>query len=101
MRQFLKMTAAPTTAMLALGFLAFASATTPAAAGEYCRKDVSSAMTSCGFDTMAQCEAMSSGRGGGCFRDPFLPEKNANAFAYAPKALHSKHVPHRAGTNAR
>ena len=98
MRQFLKMTAAPATAMLTLGFLGFASASTPAAAGEYCRKDVSSAITSCSFDTMAQCEAMSSGRGGGCFRDPFLPEQNA--FAYAPKPLHSRHVTHRARTHA-
>jgi hypothetical protein len=57
-------------------------------------------MTSCGFDTMAQCEAMSSGRGGGCFRDPFLPEKNVNALAYAPKPFHSTHVPHRARTHA-
>jgi hypothetical protein len=28
-------------------------------------------MLSCGFDTLAQCQAMSSGRGGDCLADPF------------------------------
>src|SRR6267142_2217355 len=39
---------------------------TPAAAkdDEYCRRDVISYMLSCGFDTLAQCQDMSSGRGG-------------------------------------
>jgi len=33
---------------------------------------------------MEQCQAMSSGRGGDCYLDPFLPDRNA--FAYAPRA---------------
>jgi uncharacterized protein DUF3551 len=88
MKQILKLAGAPATALLALTFVAFA-APTSAQAGEYCRKDVTSAVVSCSFDTLAQCQAMSSGRGGDCYRDPFLPERNA--FAYAPKAA-AKHV---------
>ena len=85
MKQFLRMSAAPATALFALAYVAFA---TPASAGEYCRKDVTSAVTSCSFDTMEQCQAMSSGRGGDCFRDPFLPA--SNALAYAPKTIRVK-----------
>jgi Protein of unknown function (DUF3551) len=87
MKQILKIAAAPA-GLLALSFLTFATPTT-AQAGEYCRKDVTSAVVSCSFDTLAQCQDMSSGRGGDCFRDPFLPDRNA--FAYAPKAA-AKHV---------
>jgi hypothetical protein len=88
MKQLLKLTAAPATGLFAL---ALASITTPAAAGpyEYCRTDVSSAMKSCSFTSMEQCQAMSSGRGGTCARDPFLPEASngnaSNAYAYQPK----------------
>jgi hypothetical protein len=88
MKQLLKMTAAPATALFALAFVTLTSAT-PAAAGEYCRQDVTSAMRSCSFDTLAQCQAMSSGRGGDCYRDPFLNNSNS-AYAYQPKQLHSK-----------
>jgi len=88
MKQILKLAGAPATALLALSFVTFA-APTSAQAGEYCRKDVTSAVVSCSFDTLAQCQDMSSGRGGDCYRDPFLPERNA--FAYAPKAT-AKHV---------
>ena len=41
-------------------------------------------MRSCGFDTMDQCVAMISGRGGSCDRNPFLAEASAS-YAYAPK----------------
>jgi hypothetical protein len=34
---------------------------------------------------MEQCQSMSSGRGGDCFRDPFLPA--SDAYAYAPKGV--------------
>jgi len=77
-------------ACVALSALAFVAFATPASAGEYCRKDVTSAVVSCSFDNMAQCQAMSSGRGGDCFRDPFLPE-TSKALAYAPKAKHLIH----------
>jgi hypothetical protein len=62
-------------------------AATPAAAKdyEYCRRDVSSYMLSCGFETLAQCQDMSSGRGGDCVRNPSLGGA-ADAFAYAPIA---------------
>jgi hypothetical protein len=38
---------------------------------------------------LAQCQAMSSGRGGDCYRDPFL-NNNSSAYAYQPKQLHSR-----------
>ena len=86
MKQLLKMTAAPATALFALAYVAMA---TPAAAAqyEYCRQDVSSAMRSCSFETMEQCQAMSSGRGGTCYRDPLL---TSSAYAYQPKHPLSK-----------
>jgi hypothetical protein len=46
-------------------------------------------MRSCGFETMEQCQAMSSGRGGSCYRDPFLTD-TSSAYAYQPKHLRSK-----------
>ena len=82
MKTFLKLTSAPAVALGAWAFVAFA---TPAQAGEFCRKDVTSAVVSCGFQTLAQCQDMSAGRGGDCFRDPFLPA--SNAYAYAPKGV--------------
>ena len=85
MKQLLKLAAAPAAGLLAL---ALTGITTPAAAAkyEYCRTDVTSAMRSCGFETLEQCQAMSSGRGGTCARDPFLPEASASdAYAWQPK----------------
>jgi hypothetical protein len=96
MKQFLKLSAAPITALCALAFVTVA---TPASAGDYCRKDVTSAVVSCGFDTLAQCQDMSSGRGGDCYRDPFLTDTRS-ALAYAPKAIHSKARVHHAKTRA-
>jgi hypothetical protein len=94
MKQLLKTGIAPITALCALAFVTMA---TPASAGEYCRKDVTSAVVSCAFDTLAQCQDMSSGRGGDCYRDPFLTD-NRNALAYAPKAIHSNGRVHRSKT---
>jgi hypothetical protein len=81
MKQLLKITAAPATALFALALAAMA---TPAAAAEYCRQDITSGMRSCSFTTLEQCQAMSSGRGGDCYRDPFLTN-SSNALAYQPK----------------
>jgi hypothetical protein len=68
----------------AVACITFFGAAGPAAAYEYCRRD-SSYMLSCGFDTLAQCQVMSSGRGGDCLRNPSLGDA-ANAYAYAPIA---------------
>ena len=68
MNRFLKLAAAPATALFALTFVTLTTST-PAQASEYCRRDVTSAVVSCYFDTMEQCKAMSFGRGD-CFRDP-------------------------------
>jgi len=88
MKQLLRMSGAPVTALFALAFVGMA---TPAAAAkyEYCRQDFRSGMRSCGFETMEQCQAMSSGRGGSCYRDPFLTD-TSQCYAYQPKHLRSK-----------
>jgi hypothetical protein len=82
MKQVLKLTTTSATALLALAYVSMA---TPAAAAkyEYCRQDVSSGMRSCSFETMEQCQTMSAGRGGGCYRDPTLTD--TSAYAYQPK----------------
>ena len=81
MNKLLSLTAA------AIGCAAVFGTATPAAAKdyEYCRRDISSYMLSCGFETLAQCQDMSSGRGGDCIRNPSLGGA-ANAYAYAPIA---------------
>jgi len=96
MKQLLRMSGAPVTALFALAFVGMA---TPAAAAkyEYCRQDSVSGMRSCGFETMEQCQAMSSGRGGSCYRDPFLTD-TSSAYAYQPKHLHPKNAIRRAKT---
>ena len=73
------------TSVAALGALTFVATATPASAHmyEYCRRDVIGYTVSCGFDTLAQCQAMSSGRGGDCLRDPSLSDI-ASTYAYAP-----------------
>jgi Protein of unknown function (DUF3551) len=83
MKQLLEMAAGPAAAFAALAFVAM---TTPAAAapGEFCRQDITSGMRSCSFSTLEQCHAMSSGRGGDCYRDPFLASAR-NAYAYQAK----------------
>jgi hypothetical protein len=88
MRSYLKL-GAPT-ALAVAAFLG-AMGTGSATAAEFCRKDVTGHMTSCGFSTMQQCKDASAGIGGDCFRDPWLGNsQNAgnpgSAFAYAPKA---------------
>jgi hypothetical protein len=105
MKEFLKAVTAPAAALvvaIALGGLIAPEAS----AGEFCRRDVSGHMTGCGYDSMDQCQAASSGLGGDCFRDPSLGDsKNAgniknvgdsrNAYAYHPKSSRSKNSPHR------
>jgi hypothetical protein len=87
-KQFLKAATAPAAALLAA--IAFAAMIAPdASAAEFCRTDVSGHMTSCGFDTMAQCQASSAGIGGDCFRDPSLSDSK-NAYGYHPKPPRSR-----------
>jgi hypothetical protein len=86
MRRLFKLNAAPIAALGALIAVAIA-APTSARAGAYCRRDYSYGLQKdqlhCGFDTMAQCQAMNSGRDGDCLRDPFQGWVNG-AYAYAP-----------------
>ena len=68
----------------AIACAAFFGNAEPAAARphEYCRRDIAEyGALSCSFDTLAQCQATASGRGGDCLRDPSL---GASAYAYAP-----------------
>jgi hypothetical protein len=107
MNTILKMAGAPAMTLFALAFVALTTPTA-ASAGEYCRQDITSGMRSCSFSTLEQCQAMSAGRGGDCYRDPFL-ETNSNsnsnsnsngnsngnsnnAFAYQPASSHPKRV---------
>jgi hypothetical protein len=88
MKQLLKMTLAPAAALFTLALVATA---TPASANpnEYCRLDYTSSMRNCSFSTLEQCQAMTAGRGGTCYRDPFLATASS-AYAWQPKAIHSK-----------
>jgi hypothetical protein len=98
MREYLKAAAAPAAALVAA--IAFGTLIAPqASAGEFCRTDVTGHMTGCGFDSMEQCQAASSGIGGDCFRDPHLNDSKSagnntsvgvdrNALAYQPKSSH-------------
>jgi hypothetical protein len=81
MKQVLKLTTASATALLALAYVSMAPAA--AAKYEYCRQDVTSGMRSCSFETMEQCQTMSAGRGGTCYRDPLV--NDTSAYAYQPK----------------
>src|SRR6476646_7624866 len=103
MKQILKLSAAPAAV---LGAMAFFATATPAAAIDYCRTDVTAGVRGCGYSSLEQCQAMSSGRGGGCEVNPFPAggSSNANtagntaggsnnAFAYQPKPgskIHAK-----------
>ena len=65
---------------------AFFGSAGPAAAAshEFCKRDITEyGALSCSFDTLAQCQAMASGRGGDCLRDPFLAS-GASSIAHAP-----------------
>jgi hypothetical protein len=97
MKQLLKTTVASAAAVFALGFVAMS---TPAAAAsniDYCRTDITSGMRGCGYSSLEQCHAMSSGRGGDCYPNPFpsgsassASNNNGNSYAYQPKHPHSK-----------
>ena len=85
MKQFLKIYAAPAAALLATAFVATATPAAAAASVDYCRHDVTSGMRGCGYASLEQCQAMSSGRGGSCYENPF-PEGGS---AWAGRGRHS------------
>jgi hypothetical protein len=80
---------------------AFIGSAAPAAAGEFCRRDITEyGALSCGFATMAQCQATAAGRGGDCLRDPSLSSASSayasapsvrNTYAYAPVGRKHRH----------
>jgi Protein of unknown function (DUF3551) len=83
-----------TIASILVRAVAYAAIATPASAHtyEYCLRDADSFAESCDFDTLAQCQATSSGRGGDCYRDPFLGDPSG-AHAYAPIRTPARAVP--------
>jgi hypothetical protein len=87
MKRFLKLNAAPA-ALFALAFAAMIPSA--ASAEEYCRTDVTAGTRGCGYASLEQCQAMSSGRGGECYRDPFQAD-TSNALAYQPAAKSAVH----------
>ncbi len=92
MKRLMKKMIVSCSAVFALASVAMMSA--PAAhAGEFCSVN-NSYMRSCGYDTMAQCQAMLGGRDGTCVRDPFFANGNG-AFASVQKRHHRvKHHHH-------
>lgn len=94
MKKFLKAATAPAAALvvaIALG----AMIAPEASAGEFCRRDVTGHMTGCGYDSMEQCQAASSGVGGDCFRDPSIGDSkdasdSRNSYAFHPKSSRSR-----------
>jgi len=76
--------------------VAYAAIATPASAHtyEYFLRDAESFAESCDFDTVAQCQATSSGRGGDCYRGPFLGD-SSGAHSYAPIRTPARAVPSR------
>ena len=105
MRAFTKL-GVPAAAFVAAVILG-AATTGSASAGEFCRRDVTGFMTGCGYSTMEQCQAASSGIGGDCFRDPNLPATTAssakgtpgNAYAYQPTPAHKRGRAHGSEAN--
>ncbi len=96
MKEFLKATAASVAALVAAFAFGAMLAPTEASAAEFCRRDVTGHMTGCGYDNMEQCQAMSAGIGGDCFRDPWLnnsPTANGDrsSYAYQPRYSRAKH----------
>lgn len=87
-----KITVLATIAAAALVGAAFLSDAGPAAAKDYefCQQDYSSNMRSCDFETMEQCVAMISGRGGSCTRNPLRAE-TSRPYASAPKSRARHH----------
>jgi len=83
-----------TVASILVRAVAYAAIATPASAHthEYCLRDAESFAQSCDFDTLAQCQGTSSGRGGDCCRDPFLSD-TSGAHAYAPIRTPARAVP--------
>jgi hypothetical protein len=99
MKELLKAATAPAAALL-LATIAFGAMIAPeASAAEFCRRDVTGHMTSCGFDSMEQCRASSAGVGGDCFRDPSLGD-GRNAHAEYPKSSRSRSRSPTAGKTA-
>jgi hypothetical protein len=90
MKSLLSLSALPLAAMCTVAFVLTVKPALVAAAegnsssNEYCRMDYVSGMRQCGFATLEQCKAATSGREGDCARNPFLG-RSEQAYAHAPE----------------
>jgi hypothetical protein len=78
-----------TASAAALSALAVVAMATPGVqAGEYCSTNTSG-MRGCGYSSLEQCQASTSGVGGTCARDPYY-NNTTSALAYQPKQTRSR-----------
>ncbi len=91
MKQLLKISAAPATALFALAYIAIA---TPAAAGpnEYCRQDVTSGMRSCSFETLEQSPAPTPINRSARFQNPGYDRRSRLKVDDAVLSRHARHA---------
>lgn len=66
-------------ALAAFCVAAYFASPTPVSARGYCFTEPQSQATLCDFDSLQQCQATSSGRGGSCFREPWPSESFSQA----------------------
>src|SRR5258706_14412910 len=78
MKKLLTITAAPAATLFALAFVAVSTPAAAASPIDYCRTDTTSGMRGCGYASLEQCHAMSAGRGGDCYQNPF-PDKSSSS----------------------
>jgi hypothetical protein len=98
MKQVLIIAGAPAAALFAVAYIAMATPASAASSIDYCRTDVTAGMRGCGYSSLEQCQAMSSGRGGDCYPNPFPSDGSSSAYAYQPKPrskVHAKPVENR------
>jgi hypothetical protein len=88
MKPISRMMTASAAALSTLVIVAVAAPT--AQAGEYCSINTSG-MRGCGYTSLEQCQASTSGIGGTCVRDPYYSD---TALAYQPKQTRSRSPRH-------
>jgi hypothetical protein len=59
---------------------------------DYCRTDVTSGMRGCGYSSLSNAYAMSSGRCGDCYPNSFPSTAASSAYAYQPEHVRSSRV---------
>lgn len=94
MKQSMRTMTVAATALVAIA--SFALTIQSASAEDICRTDVTSGVRGCGFASLEQCQAMSSGRGGTCAPNPFPAQAStSSAYAFHPAPKHLKSTAHK------